>query len=1037
MAAGTDGTATDLIRNLSHGTHNSYQSRNSHGTYNGNNSSNGSAKPLPTPNCCIIPCIDELILDLERLVTLRDEIVYSFETDVDGGGDAESTPDVVTLLREYCALLGALLTVPGLGSLPSRDDDNGDDEGGGTGNNYHHSTMDVHVGGLFLTWHKLDEDETDGTSAMDIDADNSKIEVESHCSVSSLYAERQLSTYLLAVLEYISAAANLNVSSNPANAAQVLSDMAGARAALRAAQLGFGRAAALFDHLRTVIENDLQEDGAIGTCAGTGTGSSPHVVGSDTTTRHSSGSEVGESSIPMIPISPCQLLDPSALHSFHLSSMALGQSCFYYTALMQRKQMHSVLAKLAAGCAEKYETAATFARQMSEDDDGGGGGGNPHGNHAGNIRSYMPSKALIRSTFAAGEYYYFALAEYSEACVANSKNLFGVEVARFSSAIHVIGNSETELLGSYQNELLNISGSNNGGLSSESEERVAALLIATATTSADARFVVGLKSVLCAKVINLHTEISRLMAKAEEAWADDVPTDIPPTRSQTMMKMEAIPTEANFLDPTLGMSYLAASPPLQQLLDRTGVDACTDFHRKLLEMFTSAKISARNATNTAKEELAKMGLPDSISTFKATVEAAKSGRSNKVRGIPSAMAEQIESLHASQGVLLLKQNLYILEEVAALARKTLDETEEMLNETVRADDQFRRQHPTFGGRDVATEHEQIAVSSLDGSGAVETNARQICSKIRTWLDQANEGDQKLCQVLEEIETDPKYRLVMLQLDQLEKLVRGGSGRMNEDEMDGEERTSSSSSAAGTSSVETLALEKQLEHLGTLIASRGRILDAMEKDVLAFNQRERAIQAISNRGNLAVADSQFYDALTDLSLPLFDHHIEKVNNSIQNQQKVFRLLLQLYSKFQLDRSAYEQEKEATEEDWMADTASSPAKAYLQKIASALKTVEWCRPQLVQGRNFYQTVLTNIEELKKKVEDVNAVLASERIFSRIPIIHSVIKSNGGVRRKKTSALPVSSCEKPRRRRLIMLLKRKWILVSRKRMNALREN
>ena len=72
MAAGTDGTATDLIRNLSHGTHNSYQSRNSHGTFYGNNGSNGSAKPLPTPNCCIIPCIDELILDLERLVTLRE-----------------------------------------------------------------------------------------------------------------------------------------------------------------------------------------------------------------------------------------------------------------------------------------------------------------------------------------------------------------------------------------------------------------------------------------------------------------------------------------------------------------------------------------------------------------------------------------------------------------------------------------------------------------------------------------------------------------------------------------------------------------------------------------------------------------------------------------------------------------------------------------------------------------------------------------------------------------------------------------------------
>ena len=961
--AAADGTATDLIRSLSHGTHNSYQSRGSHGNNtNGINGNGGPTKPIPTPNCCIIPCIDEIILDLERLVTLRDEIVYSFETDIDGR-DTESAPDVVTLLREYCALLGALMTVPGLGSFPG-DNDNGND--GADGNIQEASSnKDVHVKGLFLTWRKLDEDDGDSASAMEIDADDAQIEeVESHFSVSSLYAERQFSTYLLAVLEYQGALTNLDLSSSPNSAARVLSDMPGARDALKLAQSGFGRAAALFDHLRTVVENDLQEDGAIGASTGTGTrssGSTTHnMMGSDAT-RHtfSSGSEIGEFSIPMIPTSPCDLLDPSSLHLFHLASMALGQSCFYYTALVQRKQMHSVLAKLAAGCAEKYEIAATFARQMSEDACGGDG---TNGNHV-NIRSYMPSKALIRSTFASGEYYYFALAEYHEACVAHAKALFGVEVARFSTTIHIIGKAETELLGSYQNELT-MNGSHDGGLSSK--ERIAAILVATASSSADAKFAVGLKSLLCAKVINLHTEISRLMAKAEEAWADDVPTDIPPTRPQIMMKMATIPPEANFLDPALAVSYLSASPPLQRLLDSTGVEACTDFHRRLVEMFTSAKTSARNATGTAEEELAKLGLPDSISTFKATVEATKSARSDKIRGIPSAMAEQIQSLHSTRGVVLLKQNLYILEEVAALARKTLDETEEMLNDTVRADEEFRRLHPTFSGRDVVSEHEQIAVSSLDGSGVVETNARQICSKIRTWLDQASDGDQKLCQVLEEIETDPKYRLVMLPLDQLEKLVRGGSGRMNQDEIDDEDITSSSSSA-GTGAVETLALEKQLEHLNTLIASRERILEMMEKDVLAFNQRERAIQAKANRGNLAVVGAQFYDALTDLSLPLFDHHIEKVNSSIQKQQKVFKVLLQLYSKFQSDRSAYEQEKQTTDEDRMADIGSSPAKAYLQKIASALKTVEWCRPQLVQGRNFYQTILTNIEELKKKVED----------------------------------------------------------------------
>lgn len=959
-APAATGGAADLLRNLSHGTRNSYQS---HGSSHGNAASNGAdggpAIPVVAPNCCTVPCIDELILDLERLVTLRDEIAYSFDPDCNQ--DSDSAPDVVTLLKEYCALLGALLTVPGIGSLP---DDTSSNNNGGEG-----QAKEVNVGGLFLTWNKLDETGAGRESAaMDIDG-----EMESHLSVSSFYAERQLSTYLLAVLEYQSAETNLSVTSSPASAARVLSDMPGTRDALQLAKLGFGRAAALFDHLRTVVENDrllYESEGRGGGGGSIMPSSNSYVIASsDAQTRLSmlsTGSEYGESTVVKIPITPCQILDPSVLHVFYLASMAFGQTCFYYTALVQRKQMHALLAKLAAGSAAQYEAAALFARQMSEEEnDDGRNTATSATTVTGNIRTYMPSKALIRETFAASEYYYLALAEYHEACVAHAKTLLGIEVARLSSSVHFIGKAEAELLGRHHNELLHGSNVVEGMLS---EENIASILIATATSSVDAKFAVGFKSLLCAKVINLHTEVSKLMTEAEERWADDLPTDIPPTRPHKNMSMAPIPPEASFLDPNLGCAYLAANPPLQQLLDTSSVNACIAVHLKLVKMFLTANSSARNATNTANEELAKLGLPDSIATFKATIEAVKSARSNKkIQGIPPAMAEQIQSLHSSQGILLLKQNLYILQEVAALARQTLGETEEMMDETVQADEDFRQEHPTFSGRDVAIEHERISVSSLDGSNVVETNARQICAKIRTWLDQANDGDRKLCQVLEEIESDPKYQLIMIPLDQLEKLVRGGSRRFGEDEdMDEEDERTNSSSSAGTGGVDTLALEKQLEDLDALISSREDILHLMEKDILGFNQRERVVQTMTKVGNV-VEGTQLCDALTDLSFPLVEHHIEKVNRSIQKQQKLLRLIVQLYSKFQLDRSAYDRDKRANQKGGTVDATSSPSKAYLQKIASALKRIEWIRPQLVQGRDFYQTILSNIEQLKKKVED----------------------------------------------------------------------
>ena len=901
---------------------------------------------IPVPNCCVIPSIDEVILDLERMVTLRDEIVYRFaetganEDDAEGEAEAE----VIALLREYCALLGALTTVPGLGFGIF-----GNARGDCTGER----ARDLQISGLFLTWHKL-RDDNDGKD-MNATDDNDAMEIddtgEQHFSVSSLYAERQLSAYLLAALEYQSAVAKMSVFSSPSSP----TDMGRARDALKSAQLGFGRAAALFDHVRTIIEHDMLEKHEQNEADG-----SSSIYVDNETKISSSASELAaasSSSVPMLPISPHQLLDPSALHVLHLASVASGQACYYYHASVLKNRVQSALAKLAAGAALMFEAVASFARQMAEDETIE----NNTTRRVRSIRSYMPSKALLRSTYAAGENYYLALSDYHEACVKKSRSERADEIGRLRSAACFIDNATTEMLGNHKHDLMMTA---NG-------------LVANQDT-AGAHLTIRLQSLLCAQVINLNTEISNLLLKAEEEWTGgDVPTDLLPVRPQTVMKLAAIPTEANFLEPSLGIVALVTNPPLQRLLNRTGVESCHRFHQKLAQMLISTRKTAHNATESAGEQLAKLGLPECITTFKATVEAAKTARGRNICGIPPAMADQLESLHSSQGVMLLSENLFMLEEVAALARQTLDKTEEMLDDTVQADNEFRRDHPTFTGRDVAVEHSQIAVTSLDGNGATETDARRICAKIRGWLNQANDGDQKVRVVLEEIETDPKYRLVMLPLEQLEKLIRGGSGGLTDDTNDDEEERTTSSSSTGADGVDTLALLKQLEHLKTLMASRERILEEMEKDVLVFNQRERAVQAIARRGDIS-PDEQFYQALTDVALPLFDHHFDKIKTSIEKQQRLFRIIVQLYSKFIADKTAYEQMKEATEKDLTYDAASSPAKAYLQKIASALKTIEWIRPQLVQGRNFYQTVLANIEELKKKVEDTNAVLASERIF-----------------------------------------------------------
>mmetsp|Transcript_21594 Transcript_21594/g.48239 ORF Transcript_21594/g.48239 Transcript_21594/m.48239 type:complete len:1381 (+) Transcript_21594:347-4489(+) len=961
------------------------------------------------------PCLDEIQTDVERLLMLRSEIVQAFSSSTftfilqdptsgrcdgagDGGGDIESPeidspdgidpdidPDLGLVVREYAALLGALVSVDGIG------DDCIDD--------------------LDLRWRLVVvppvvvQDQKLGTSGvensgedqgMDVDdIDNTTaMKAEIMISASSLHQERRLAAYLLAALEYriasassassASASTSASASAIPASLddGDVRMEEDGApreegggeqqkhkqqkqeEQLLRDAEIGYCTAATLFHHIHNVMEKAERD----GRNDGNGNGN----CGSSNSNGCSSS---GCSSSSM-------LLDPSKMELFHLASLTAGQECVYRRAVLRQKKklMHPMLAKLAAGCADWYGRVVSHVGVMQQEKEGiaDEGGRTRYNDNVMEVDNCIPAAAVmttttpaataappptnilnpsqIGSTYQAGEYYYKSVAEQHEALAPRIQSRTGAQIGRLRRALDFARRAELELLGT-------------GG----TEDGTGATAAAVTTVQ------VGR---LLVQISQLQTELQRMLQTVEDGNAEEVPADadLPATRGQNMMtKTLPVPPEVDLVDVGLAADCLDP-PPLEQLLDDEAVRVCVDFHGGLCEMYESAKVAARKATNAAREELGRLGVEEGLNTFKAVVEAREASHRSggHGRGIPPAMAAQIRSLHSSQGVILLRQNLYILQEVAEVARQNLDGVENMLNETARLDANFRRTNPMFRGREVDVEHGQITLPSFEDSDAVVVGAREIVARCRNLLDKAHQGDEKLRIILEKFETDPKYKLVMLPIERLERLVAesGGSGSVGSSVQVDVDR---SKDETGASTVDTSALEQCLSNLDNVLAERDSNISEMQTKIEAYRLRPEMVQAI-DESNFSSNESldQLYIEVAQRSLRVFRLDIiDRLNESIKEQEQLLQSILQLHSKFQRDRAAYEEGHSSTD-----SSSSSPNSAmhdaYLQKIASALETIAWIQPQLIKGSTFYENFLLGISELNNQVSDVNAVMANERIM-----------------------------------------------------------
>lgn len=209
--------------------------------------------------------------------------------------------------------------------------------------------------------------------------------------------------------------------------------------------------------------------------------------------------------------------------------------------------------------------------------------------------------------------------------------------------------------------------------------------------------------------------------------------EVEPTRGQRMSKIVPLKKNLSVLPKPLFRSGL--SPHARISVDR--------YRAESKEILLRCTNLAERETEAARNALAKVNLPQSLTSYNATKQ-----------GIPHHIWQKVEaSQHASE-IERLKEGLWGLKELSDNVHQMANEVNEQLEEDFTLDTEFRNKYISFNGHDV---------------GQVQQATRRSMEQCGKLLANAKKGDTVLLQYLQKFESDPKFKVLQYNKQQLDSL----------------------------------------------------------------------------------------------------------------------------------------------------------------------------------------------------------------------------------------------------------------------------
>mmetsp|Transcript_52547 Transcript_52547/g.127279 ORF Transcript_52547/g.127279 Transcript_52547/m.127279 type:complete len:848 (+) Transcript_52547:270-2813(+) len=345
------------------------------------------------------------------------------------------------------------------------------------------------------------------------------------------------------------------------------------------------------------------------------------------------------------------------------------------------------------------------------------------------------------------------------------------------------------------------------------------------------------------------------------------------------------------------------------------------FDREMDRFLVEIAATAEDRTEEARKMLAEVNLPHSLTAYRQEQSGG---------GIPDEIWQRVETVQKEQRIARLKSDLWELRDVADLARTTFEKVHQQLDFDLESDRLFRQANPNFEGHDAEE---------------VQMSFRQSLANYDELLVTANEGDSVLLKRLEQLDTNPKYKLLQFQKSQLDRLLPGAGNGPNSRRF-----------------IDTSHLSRLLVKLSGLFDERQSLLDAFREEVRNFDIIS-ALQMHIDRSGSEGSDEDYLEAVRFIEQESFKALLLQVQRNLDNQATLVSAILSENNRFM---SAREQSSNTQAGD-----------SCIVMIEDAMEEIDQLSKHLKEGKDFYNIVIPKLEKLKQQVGDVSARLTVERL------------------------------------------------------------
>lgn len=342
------------------------------------------------------------------------------------------------------------------------------------------------------------------------------------------------------------------------------------------------------------------------------------------------------------------------------------------------------------------------------------------------------------------------------------------------------------------------------------------------------------------------------------------------------------------------------------------------FHSEMQVVIHNTRRLADERTQAAQTTLSTVHLPHSLTAYE---------QSQKGGGLPLPLWDKIHRIQTTNQIPKLKQALWQLKDASEVAHACLRRVQRQLQDDLEADRLFHENHSHFQGHNVA----QIQRPFVQG-----------LANYQSLLETAHEGDSVLLQRLQQLDTNPKYKLLQFSKSQLDRLLPA---------------------ATSDNRFDTFRLSRRLVELSTLLKNRQLLVDQLQADYEGLD-----VRGIFEEEQPTTP--QEWERALKVAKSALDGILHALEANLEAQPSILDSIL-------AENEAFLEFRRNESSRYAGGTSSASGDSCLAMIEDAMDDMEEVSQHLEEGKGFYDVIVPKLEKLQQEVGDISARLTVERL------------------------------------------------------------